>query len=261
MGMEEEEHRLEPTPEESGPVAWDGDGNVFGRFAATLREAFSPLKKAGSFATDPALGRAVAFAIVTFVPLAFLQGIVPFTRTLQFGPMFAVGPLEGGPSITAELDIAIAGGISLLVMSALLVALLASFESLVGAFGSDVEGAKASPRRSALRCVLYRAWLLPVMGQAGLAAEGELWHPGLLVDVLLWGLPESMGSAGAILLFVASVGVTVWFFLSLRHAAKASAGVGALTSIVVTVVPLTLMSVIHSLMLSLLSGWLPTPPG
>lgn len=184
------------------------------RFLRTFGGAIAPSRSAPGFvrgSVAPALG----FALLSFVPIALLAGIIPFTATLLFEPVLA-WRLVGTPT-DAEVatDIARAAGLGLLLWGAQAIVLGTAYASLVRAYLTKGHAP------SAARVVLYRAWLLPLTG--ALMDLGGLL--GLSPD-----LASILGLVPLVLLMSALVAV-----------ARMGAGVGRFSSFVVVMVPVIAM--------------------
>jgi hypothetical protein len=260
LGASAMEHEIESVTD-SPEVALEARGFVIARWLRTLGQALHPIRSAGSFARSTRLAAPIAFLFTTWLPLAFLQGIVPFTHTLRFGDRFGV-ELIGSPSRDViVLDLLRAGGLSLLVQGSVLVAMLASFASLCRAYGRVPEGAAEDDtdgplRRFAVRALLYRAFWLPLGGAFGV--------PSWLV---YWGAPAESGASLwlAVALVTFAGGPLMMAFVSLRHAARRSCGVGPLASFAVVAVPFVLGFVVEQVLVGeglggVLEPWLPDVP-
>ncbi|HJK94333.1 MAG TPA: hypothetical protein RMH85_24175 [Polyangiaceae bacterium LLY-WYZ-15_(1-7)] len=252
-----EEHRPESVADEE-PVPWEGEGFVLGRFFRTLGDGvLRPRVSAARFATGAGTGRAWLFALLTFVPLAALQGIIPFTHTLRFGDVFGVVRTEDA-TITVGMDVARAMGIGLLVNGAMLIGLAASYASLARAYGTPPPDAATDDVRDiGMRAVLYRAWLVPMHTFSGLPAS-----------LLVWAFPKDLdpGSPLVFLLLVATAAPVLAHFVGLRHAAQRACGCSPGASFAVAIVPFVLAHVVSFVLLGdgmndgLLEGWLPPVP-
>lgn len=227
---------------------------VLGLFP-TLWQAFSPIMTSPSFAKSDALKPAVIFALLTAVPLAFLQGIIPWTHTLTFTHVFHYRRIGDPTGSEILMDIARAGGIGCLDSLGTYALLAASYVSLTKAFGTKRRGATADPERAALRAVLYRAWLAPMLAGLGLPAM-----------LFMWALPEDAGEAAVYGLLIISTLPFLMLFISLRSAARQSAGCGPLASFTVVLIPFVLKMAATMVLIGeppgtgLLDPWLPDPP-
>lgn len=143
-------------------------GRVRG-FWRTIGAAFRPYATAPSFAIGESLVFPFVFALLTFVPLAMIRGIIPYTTRLHFGPFGAVNVTAGSDAKRLVLDVFRASGLSL-AESLLQVAVMAvCYVSLSSAFG------RPEVRRIATRTVAYRAFLLPFAGKYGLLPMLLAW--------------------------------------------------------------------------------------
>ncbi|MBX3250745.1 MAG: hypothetical protein KF901_26435 [Myxococcales bacterium] len=257
MSDQEPAHEIE-TVATAPLVALEGRGAWPIRWLRTIGQGLRPIHTAGSFARGGQLLAPLVFLLTTWLPLAFAQGIIPFTHTLRFGDRFGVERIGAATDAEVHFDLLRAGGISLLVQTAVLVVMLASFVSLCRAYGHVPPGAVEVDeplRRFALRGVLYRAFWLPLGGNFG-----------LLFGLVLWGLPLSVQPGFALeLLLVISAGVPfVFAFVALRNIARRACGVGPLASLVVVIVPFVLAFLVEAVFLGdlhsgVLAPWLPTP--
>jgi len=184
------------------------------RLLKTFGAAIAPSRTAPGFVRGT-VGPAFAFALLSFVPIALLAGIVPFTATLLFEPVLA-WRLVGTPT-DAEVatDIARAAGLGLLLWGAQALVLGTAYASLVRAYLTKGHAPAAA------RAVLYRIWLLPLTG--GLMDLGGL--VGLSPD-----LASILGLLPLVLLMSALIA-----------AARMGAGVGRFSSFVVVMVPVIAM--------------------
>lgn len=257
MSEAEPAHEIE-TVATAPLVALEGRGLWPVRWLRTLGQGFRPIQTAGSFARGSQLALPIVFLLTTWLPLAFLQGIIPFTHTLRFGDRFGVERIGQPSDAEVQFDILRAGGISLLVQSAVLTVMIASFVSLCRAYGHVPPGAVDAHeplRRFSLRGVLYRAFWLPLGGNFG-----------LLFGLVLWGLPASVEPGFALeLLLAAAAGVPfVFAFVALRNIARRACGVSPLVSLIVVIVPFVLAFLVEAVFLGdlhsgVLGPWLPTP--
>jgi hypothetical protein len=205
-----------------GPlVPWeDPSKNPFARFFGTLADAASPLLTAPSF-RHPGIGRALAFFVLTFVPLAIASGIVPFTARVLFGFAFSIELVREPTQHELVLDVARAGGLGLVVRLAQWLALALPFVSLSKAYAD--RGHPDAP----LRAMLYRGWLLP-------AFELSLQLAGL-------SLSQSPGSIAYLGTQLVGLVPLVLLLSSMRAASRMGSGVGPLTALLTIGVPFALM--------------------
>lgn len=222
------------------PLAWEArDRPVLSRFFATLSAALRPLSSAPSFAREGAVG-ARSFFLLSFVPLALLSAIVPFTHTLLFGPTFAIQVIGDADGRAIAIDLARALAIGFVSASAQLAALAFPYISLARAYGAG--GPKAAP----VRVVLYRAFLLPL---------GDV-----LFSLFLWSAPSG-GNLAAVEAFARIVQVIplILLFLALRATARMASGTGPMASLVVTVVPFAALVIVQGWLLEGLRDFAPDP--
>lgn len=200
------------------PVAWEDDRrHLASRFFRTLGAAFAPARSAPGFARG-GVGPALVFALLTFVPLALASGIIPYTATLLFEPVFAFRTIGTPTDAEIAADVAKAAALGLLVWTVQAIVLGTAYASLVRAYLT-----KGHPG-AAPRVVLYRAWLLPStllwMNVAGLVTT----DPELAATLELVGVVPLM-------LLIAAMIAT----------ARMGGGVGRFTSFVVVLVPVLVM--------------------
>ena len=195
------------------------------------------------------------FALLTAVPLAFLQGVLAWPHRIRFTHTFHF--YRTVPSTNQELvwDILQAGGLGCLVTLGTHALLTVSFVHLSHAYGHRRTGSESTPARAALRAALYRAWLASMLA-------GQ----GLLAKALPWAVPESIQAAVRGLVPPLTLVPALLLFLSLRGAARHSCGCGPFASFTVVTVPFILMGLLTFLLTGepdgtgLLDPWLPDPP-
>lgn len=225
------------------PVPWaDPERGLASRFFATLGEALHPSRSSSSFASG-SWRAGISFALLTFVPLTLLAGVIPFTKTLGFGPSWALTAIGHPTSEGITLDVAAALGLGLLTGVAKLAFLAVPYLSLTSAYGKPIE---SMPARQVL---LYRAWLVPLGG-----------YGGLLFGLVVWGLPVEPSEA--IMSFAAVISLLPLMFVlwSMISAARV-AGVGPFAAMIVVLVPFLVMFIVEQTMMKGLSslGVLPDP--
>ena len=219
------------------PVPWaDPERSPPGRFFGTFFDALRPRATATSF-TRGSWRSGLSFAALTFLPLALLSGLIPFTHTLAFGPQWAVHAIGTG---SLGLDLAQAAGLGLAISLMRLGLLGAAFVSLASAYGKKLE---SEPARQA---ILYRAWLLPFSGGAG-----------LLPALFNWGSAPEPGETLVLLAAIASVVPMVLLFASLLATARQANGVGPFASFLVVFVPIIAMFAMEPLLFGLLEPLMP----
>ncbi len=218
------------------PVPWeDRERGIVGRYFATVADAFRPTRSAPSFVRSE-WRSAISFALLTFLPVALLAGVIPFTHTLLFSAG-AVQVIGGASSQAIALDVARAAGIGLLVASVKLLCLVAPYTSLTRAYAT-----RGSPP-AALSVMLYRGWLVPF-------AE-------LLLSAIAWSLPGEPTDGAGMLLWAASLVPLIILISSMLATARIAAGVGPIASLVVVLVPVVLMMLLTPMGLQALQPWLP----
>ncbi len=200
------------------------------RLFKTFGTAFAPSRSAPGFSRGT-VGPALGFAVLSFVPLALLAGIIPFTATLLFEPVLAFR-LVGAPSdAEVAIDIARAAGLGLVIWGAQALVLGTAYASLVRAYLTK------GYAPSAARAVLYRIWLLPL--------TGALMDVGGLVG-LSPDLASILGLIPLVLLMSALIAV-----------ARMGAGVGRFSSFIVVMVPVIAMLLTQVFMVRALQPLLP----
>lgn len=198
------------------------------RFLRTIAFAFLPSASAPALAmgsTRPAL----VFAALTFVPLALLRGIIPYTHRVHFGPTGVVTVLPGTTSGALAVDVLTASLLSLAEVSTGILALLFCYVSLARALGAAHVGVAAA------RTVLYRAFLVPVAGIPTL----PFVRYGLLWSLAEWLGPDAASGYYDVAFIFACVPL-VTFVLGLRKTSRLVLGVDTLPSLAVTLVPVLL---------------------
>lgn len=222
----------EPGP----PVPWeDRERGFAARFFGTLTDAFRPTRSAPSFVHSE-WRSALSFTALTFLPVALVAGIIPFTHTLVFGAgqVRLVGtPSEGDIAI----DAARAAALGLLVAGAKLLCLAVPYHSLTQAYAS-----RGNPP-AALSLMLYRGWLVPF-------AE-------LLLGVLTWAVPGEPSANAFAVVWAASLVPLIVLISSMLATARMASGVGPVAALVVVLVPFVVMMVFTPIGLEALTPWLP----
>ena len=226
------------------PIPWeDPSRGALSRFATTVTSALRPVTSAPAFARgETAAPR--AFLLLTFVPLALLAAIVPFTHTLLFGPTFRVSTLAapggGAPDAVAiALDVAQAAGIGLVLNTAQVLALALPYVSLARAYASG--GHPPAP----VRVVMYRAFLVPLSE--------------VLYFLVVWSAPESPPEGFLVAAALLRVLPLVLLFVSLRATARMASGTRPLASLVVTRVPYAAMLLVNAYAAEALRSIAPSP--
>ena len=222
------------------PVPWeDASLALPRRFAKTLTDAFRPSRSAPSFATSE-WKAAFSFFLLTFLPVALLAGIIPYTHTLLFGA--GVVRLLGSPSTQMiAIDVARAAGLGLLVEGTKLLCLTVPYLSLSRAYGSGRHP------HAGLSVMLYRGWLVPLTK--------------VLFGLLNWLLPvETELTVAALVLLCLACTPLVLLISSMLSGARVASGVGPIAALVVALVPFVVMILATQLgLLQVLAPWIPDP--
>lgn len=218
------------------PVPWeDRERGLAARFFGTLADAFRPTRSAPTFVRSR-WRSALSFGALTFVPVALLSGIIPYTHLLVFGE--AQVRLVGAPTqAELALDIARAAGIGLLVASTKLLCLVLPYHSLTRAYAT-----RGNPP-AALSLMLYRGWLVPF-------AE-------LVLGLLTWAVPGDPSANGLAVVWAASLVPLIVLISSMLATARMASGVGPVASLFVVLVPFVLMMAITPLGMEALEPLLP----
>ena len=193
----------------------DPTKNVVAGFFATAMQAASPVITAPAFRQSGVLRASIFFAL-SFVPLALLSGVIPYTALVLFKPNFVV---EVDPATTDAMlwmDVGRSALLGLVVRLVEWLAVAIPFVSLTRAY--EDRGHPDAP----LRAVLYRGWLLPAywlaFGLAGATPEGVLWFSMLLAMLPL-----------------------ILLLTSLRAASRMGSGVGPVTALLTVGIPFAMM--------------------
>ena len=207
-------------PAEVAPaIPWETEGVPFWTgLGATLRQSFSPT------ATAPAMGHgdvrsALSFALLTWLPFAALQGVIPYTHTLLFQELEV--RVAGSGGVLVALDVARAVSLGVLLGGVQLAAMGLAFASLSHAYGlSGVASAAA-----AWRTVLYRGFIVLLL--PSLMAGGRA--PSDLVANLMFFTGLFEPNVYTLVVVVAGV----WLLTTLRTSARLAQGVGPGMSFVI----------------------------
>jgi hypothetical protein len=220
------------------PIPWEEpERHIVFRFFGTLATALRPASSAPAFARGQ-VRPALMFALATFVPLALLSGIIPYTHTLVFGNLeVVVQNAETDAAIV--LDVLRAAGLGLLISTIALVALAVPYVSLSRAYAD--RGHHAAP----WRVVLYRAFLVPLFE--------------LLTGLLAFALSPRSPPEAILLAQLVAVMPLVLLFASLRAGSRMASGVGVFASIATATIPFVIMLFSKSLLLLALAPVLPAP--
>jgi hypothetical protein len=221
------------------PVPWqDESRSLPARLLATLGDALHPTRSAPTFVRAE-WRRGISFALLTFVPLALVSGIVPYTHTIGFGPSFAVRLLGSPEPAAIALDVARAAGIGALVAVAMLLLLAVPYHSLSRAYGTQ---GRPEP---AISVMLYRAWLIPL--------------GAVIQSLLAWSVPGEPSESFVMVVEVASMLPLLLMISSMLSTARMASGVGPIAALVVVLVPFALMTIVGPLGMQMLRPWMPDP--
>ncbi len=223
------------------PIAWEEPEKPLAtRFLKTLGSALSPLASAPSFAHD-STAEARTFFLLSFVPLALLSAIIPFTHTLFFGPTFTIQIIGSADESAIAIDIIRSLGLGFVSALLQLCALAFPYISLARAYA--VRGREAAP----VRVVLYRAFLLPL---------GDV-----LFSILIWSAPLG-GDLAKVEAYARLLQVLplILLFLSLRATARMASGTGPIASLIVTIVPFAALVIVQGGLFEGLRHLVPDPP-
>lgn len=201
-------------------VPWeDRSRSLLGRFVLTLWSALSPDSGAPGFARESDTSGAV-FAVLTIVPLGLLSGIIPYTRTLLFGPALEVRVIGGADSTAIAIDILVAAFTGLLVTVVLWLAVALPYVSLSRAYAD--RGIATAP----VRLMNYRGWLIPLFLS--------------LYTELFWVLPTPTATMAMLVQLLAVLPI-ILLLAAMRSVARMGSGAGPLATMAILMVPLTLM--------------------
>lgn len=212
---------VEDRPEEvAAPIPFESVGMVRG-FLPSVAMAFAPRKTGPSFAIGDSLVRPAIFFLLTFVPLAALRGIIPYTHRIHFGPMSKLVIASGSSRHALFVDVVRAMGVSFVECSAQLLAFAVCYVSLASAFG------RSEARTIGLRTLAYRAFLLPIGGVFG-----------ILPTLCSWLGPTVLSQADA----VVAIGALPMFafYLAVHRSARAVGRVDLFPGLAVVGVPFAL---------------------
>lgn len=235
-------------PAEVAPaIPWETEGVSFlpGLFG-TLRQAFSPTSTAPSMAHGD-VRSALGFALLTWLPLAALQGVVPYTHTLLFNERHV--QVSGGASaVLVALDVARAASLGVLLGALQLAAMGVAFASLSSAYGQ----AGASIGTAAWRTLFYRGFIVLLLP--------SLMAGGLIPSDLLANLMLFTGLFDANLYTLLVVGAGVWLLTTLRTSARLAQGVGPGMSFVIPFMVMAVGVLVRLLAETACQPLMPEPP-
>lgn len=220
------------------PIPWETQSNVFARFFGTLATAVRPGASAPAFARGE-VRPAVVFALLSFLPLALVEGVIPYTATLLFGDRFGVRLIGTPTTNEIALDVARAVGLGLTVALVRAAVLAIPYYSLSRAYGD--RGHAAAP----LRLMLYRLWLVP--------------FSGVVFGLFLWGLPGDSGESLGMYVQIVQLVPLLLLLSSMLSTARMASGVGPLAAFAVALVPFVLFFLLEGLKERALAPLLPDP--
>jgi hypothetical protein len=226
----------EPGVQAPRPMPWENAARSWlGRFWGTFGNALTPVRGVPALCS-PVVLPAWTFALLSALPLMLASGVIPFTRTVTFGPSWQITPTGYTPGMPLWLDVLTAVGLGLSVSFVSQLAWALPFRSLLKAFVDARVPAELSSA-IAMRFVLYRAWLVPF---------------GMLAfDLSMWALPASL-SEGAemqptqahfLAFFVFKLAPPILVLLG-AQATAATLGAGLLGALAVAIVPAILQAVV-----------------
>lgn len=235
---------LQSPADAAPPLAWERAGNPLLRYFATLGSALRPIATAPAFAAGE-VRPAALFALLTALPFAMIAGILPHTRKLLFEHL-QVKVLESPSPLELALDVlramAVEGGLTAIRLACLFL----PFVSLVRAY--------AAPERhaAATRVMLYRAWLVPAISLV-------YYYGGV------WPLPADLVSlepapASFVLCGFAMLLLIVLMMMAMSAAARIACGLGPWLSMLVVMVPVTLLHFVNALVSVAADQLLPPMP-
>jgi len=237
---------LQHPGEAAPPIPWERPATRWiVRLFATLGTAFQPIATAPAFASDE-VRPAARFALFTAVPAAMLGGLMPHTRTLLFEHMQV--RLLGAPTgFEIALDVIRAMAVEGALAAVRFGCLFFPFVSLVRAY--------TAPHRhnAAMRMMLYRAWILPAI--VLLYYYGALWSLPPNAAEHLETAPVSFVLCGSITLVLLAV-----LMMAMSATARIACGLGPWLSMVVVMVPVTLLLFVQELVSAGMVYLLPAMP-
>jgi hypothetical protein len=249
-----------PTEPEQGspppiaPMPWeDRARSALGRFWGTFGNALAPMRGVPALCS-PAVTPAFTFALLSALPMMLASGIVPYTRTLTFGPSLRTAPTALASEIPLWVDVLMSMGMGGAVTLIAQLSWALPFTSLLRAF-SDPRVPAELVRAIGVRFALYRAWLVP----AGLLA----------MNLAIWALPALMpapdasGAEGGLqptsahlLAFVVFQLVPPILILLGAQATAASLGASSLGALAVAVVPAIMQVTVGLIVTHYMAAWL-----
>ena len=223
------------------PVPWETVAPLPVRFARTLLSALRPIASAPAFARGSARS-ALSFFALSFLPVALLPGVIPFTRHVLFAAPFVVRVRPGVGGAALALDFAQASGLGLLLSLVSIAVLSVPYVTLSHSYAH--RGHAAAPAR----VLLYRGFLLPLVATLGQAQ--------LVVDVGSGADPVAAGALFA--LGILQVAAFWALFLSMMHTARMGSGAGPFGAFASTALPFVVLGLAAALGSAALAPLLPT---
>jgi hypothetical protein len=197
----------------------DRTRTIFGRYFFTFFTALSPDSSAPRFAREADTSAAV-FAVLSIVPLGLLSGIIPYTRTLAFGPLGDV-QLIGHPDTNAiALDVLVAAFTGLAVSVIAWLAIALPYVSLSRAYAD--RGMPSAP----IRVMNQRGWLVPF--------SFFLWHAVPFI------LPPPTSQLAFDLMHLPAALPPILLISAMRAVARMGSGAGPIATLGVVFVPVAL---------------------
>lgn len=195
----------------------DPTKNIALGFFATLAQAASPIVSAMTFRFS-GIRRAVVFFLLSFVPIALLSGVIPYTVRVLFDSGFTTVIEPGTSDAMLATDVGRAALIGLAIRLVEWVAIALPFISLTRAY--EDRGHPDAP----LRAVLYRGWLLPAYWLAySVAMVSSSSSTVVWVSMLIAMVP------------------LVLLLSALRSASRMGSGVGPITALLTVGIPFAMM--------------------
>ena len=221
------------------PIAWEApEKGLISRWVGTLLSALRPTASAPAFAMGD-VAPAMWFALASFLPLALLTGVVPFTHTLLFRSFFRVDVIGSPTEVEIAIDVLRAIFLGLVLSSTRVLALALPYVSLTRAYGH-----KGHPHAPA-RVIGYRAWLVPLAF--------------VLESVLVMTVPEDRLESVLTAVQLATVIPLVLLVGAMWSTARMGAGAGPVASVAAIMVPVALMAIAEPMALRVLAPLLPDP--
>ncbi len=208
------------------------------RLLGTLKDAFYPRASAPGFALSR-VERAIPFFLMTALPLGALAGVIPFTKTLLFGPGAQVERVGDPSDMEVILDVARAMAAHLALDGVVLLALALPYLTLSRSYG------RPGAANAAASMLLYRAWLLPTAS--------------LATYMVIWLVPSA--DLARILTVLVYLPCLVLLVYAMWFTARHASGIPWHLSLAVCAVPWVLAAVVSGIAAPALSAWLdlPTP--